>query len=421
MSKTPLSKAPKRTTNARPKRSVEHPLRDYVRTNAENRPGVYRMLGPDDAVLYVGKSIRVRTRLLSYFRAAVGEKPHDLMQETAKLAWDYIPDEFGALVREMKLIQKWRPRFNVQHKRKRRYAFVKVTAEKAPRLVPVRRVVEDGSKYYGPFPALLRLADAARDLAQVLGLRDCTQSVPILFSDQTELFAVERTAHCLRAQLGGCLAPCAGRTSSQMYSERLRIGQAFLEGRTTEPIDILERRMREAADRHEFEYASRLRDRAERLRQFAEHLSAFRGHVESLSFIYRVKGYDEGERLYLIRCGRIRRIFNAPKTRPQWHAVDRAVREVFSGPDRGPSALEPEEAAEILLIARWFRLNPAERGRTVRPERWLSSRSGPKPSASRLRTRELRQQHAGDPHDLGFSPLKADQKSFFVKARNPPR
>ena len=283
--------------------SAETPLRAFVRQSAENRPGVYRMLGPSDEILYVGKSIRVRTRLLSYFRAGPDEKAFDLMAETRKIAWDYIPDEFGALVREMKLIQRWRPRFNVQHKRKRRFAFVKVTQEKAPRLLPVTRVVEDGSKYFGPFPAGLNTAEASRDLAQVLGLRDCHGAMPVLFSDQVELFAVERTAQCLRAQLGSCLAPCAGEASSTEYARNLALACAFLEGRSQEPISMLEERMRAAATRMEFEYASVLRDRCERLRDFSEHLAAFRGHVESLSFLYRVEGYQGGERLYLIRRG----------------------------------------------------------------------------------------------------------------------
>lgn len=341
------------------------------------------MLGADDEVLYVGKSIRVRTRLLSYFRAKDDEKAFDLMAETRKIGWDHIPDEFGALVREMKLIQRWRPRFNVEHKRRRRFAFVKVTSGKAPRLIPVRRVVEDGSKYYGPFPALLRLAEAARDLAQVLGLRDCTQSTPILFADQTELFDVERTAHCLRAQLGSCLAPCAGQTSSTEYSDKLNAAKAFLEGRSDEPIRILEGRMEAAAATHEFEYAARLRDRADRLRLFSEHLAAFRGHVDGLSFVYRVAGYDGGERLYLIRSGRIRKIYNQPAGRAERTRVDSAVRAVFAGPDQAPSALEPEEAAEILLIAKWFRRHPAERGRTIRPERWLAPYSGRKLKAAK--------------------------------------
>ncbi len=360
------------------------PLREFVQANAENRPGVYRMLGEEGRILYVGKSIRIRTRLLSYFRASPGEKPHELMEATREIAWDYIPDEFGSLVREMKLIQRWRPRFNVQHKRRRRYAFVKITKEPAPRLVPVTRVVEDGSRYYGPFPAIMRLAEAVRDLAQVLGLRDCPGPTPVYFSDQLEIFDLPRTPLCLRADLGTCLAPCAGWASSTDYGARLEVAERFLEGVSDEPFHVVDSRMRDAAQRHEFEYAARLRDRGDRLRQFREHLAAFRGHVESLSFVYRVEGYEGGERLYLIRKGRIRKVVAKPRRKRDRERVDRAVRNVFSGPDLAPSALEPDEAAEILLIARWFRLNPAERRRTVKPERWLG------PETARRRTRVAR-------------------------------
>ncbi len=364
-------------------------LREFVRAKAENRPGVYRMLGQDGRILYVGKSIRVRTRLLSYFRASPGEKPHELMEATREIAWDYIPDEFGSLVREMKLIQRWRPRFNVQHKRKRRYAFVKITREPAPRLIPVTRVVEDGSRYYGPFPAVMRLAEAVRDLAQVLGLRDCPGPTPVFFSDQLEIFDLPRTPLCLRADLGTCLAPCAGWSTSTDYAERLQVAERFLQGLSDEPFTVVDGRMREAARRLEFEYAARLRDRGERLRQFREHLTAFRGHVESLSFVYRVEGYEGGELLYLIRKGRIRKVLAKPRRKRDRERVNRAVREVFSGPDLAPSSLEPDEAAEILLIARWFRMNPTERRRTVKPERWLGtgSRRGRSNGKGRARAR----------------------------------
>jgi len=135
-------------------------LRDHVRTHVEDRPGVYQMLGVDGQPIYVGKSIRVRTRLLSYFRAPAGDKAANLIRETGRIRWEYIPNEFSALVREMKLIQRWQPRFNVQHKRKRTYAFVKLAREVAPRIVPVTRVIADGSLYFGPFPAVGKVGAA---------------------------------------------------------------------------------------------------------------------------------------------------------------------------------------------------------------------------------------------------------------------
>ena len=189
-------------------------LREHIRIQAENRPGVYRMFGPGDELLYVGKSVHVRTRVLSYFRASKGEKAWELIRETARIEWDYIPNEFSALVREMKLIQQWQPRFNVQHKRKRIYAFVKITAEVAPRVLPVTRITDDGATYYGPFPRVRAVARTVRELGHVLGLRDCPPTTPVFFGDQMEMFKAGRIPHCMRAELRTCLAPCCGRPSA---------------------------------------------------------------------------------------------------------------------------------------------------------------------------------------------------------------
>jgi excinuclease ABC subunit C len=114
-------------------------LREHVRLVAEDRPGVYRMLDGSGDVLYVGKSVRVRARVLSYFNAPEGDKPELLMREARAVEWEYVPNEFEALLKEMRLIQRHRPRYNVQHKRRPSYCFVKLTREPAPRLAAVTR------------------------------------------------------------------------------------------------------------------------------------------------------------------------------------------------------------------------------------------------------------------------------------------
>jgi len=349
-------------------------LRETVRGKLENRPGVYRMLGPTGELLYVGKSVRLRTRILSYFRASRGEKPWDLIRETARIEWDYIPNEFFALIQEMKLIQQRQPRFNVQHRRRRMYAFVKVTREPAPRVLPVTRVIEDGATYYGPFPRVRAVADTVRELAHVLGLRDCPATTPVFFEDQLEMFGNGRIPHCIRADLKTCLAPCCGRPRAAEYRRAVQLARRFLEGTAEAPLADLERRMAEAAGRLEFEYAALLRDRLERLRDFRDQLVAFRGAVEDLTFVYRVPGHGGDDRVYLIRRGRIRRELPHPKGRRARRVVARAVEDVFSEVDRGPGGLEPQDAAEILLVARWFRLRPRERRRTLSPERWLAEK-----------------------------------------------
>lgn len=350
-------------------------LREHIRAQAENRPGVYRMFGPDEELLYVGKSIHVRTRVLSYFRASKGEKAWDLIRETARIEWDYIPNEFYSLISEMKLIQQRQPRFNVQHKRRRIYAFIKVTAEVAPRILPVTRIAEDGATYYGPFPRTRSVARTVREIGHVLGLRDCPASTPVFFDDQLEIFRGGRVPRCIRAELRTCLAPCCGRPTATEYGSAVELAKRFLEGRAEKPLAAIETQMSEAAARMDFEYAGLLRDRLERLRFFRDELVAFRGKVEDLTFVYRVPGFRGDDRVYLVRRGRIRRELAHPKGKRGRERVARAIDEVYGETERGPAALSAQDAAEILLVARWFRMNPKERRRTRAPEDWLREKA----------------------------------------------
>ncbi|MEJ2538896.1 MAG: nuclease [Gemmatimonadota bacterium] len=349
-------------------------LRARVRAQAENRPGVYRMLGPGGELLYVGKSVRVRSRVLSYFRAEPGQKPAEIIREATDVEWEYIPDEFGALVREMRLIQEHRPRYNVQHKRKRAFAFVKITREPAPRVLPVTRVGQDGAEYFGPFPRVGHVARTIRDLSHVLGLRDCPSATPMHFADQLDLFgeaaAFERVPGCIRAELGSCPAPCAGGITAGDYLKRVEEARTFVQGLSWRPLTLLHEAMVRAARRLDFEYAAAQRDRMDRLRRFQEDLAAYRGEVEGLRFVYPVDGHNGARRFYLIRSGRIVDQFPAPRSPRTEARCGERVHAAFSGPTTGAAGLTAHEAAEILLVSRWFRLNPAERERTVPPARW---------------------------------------------------
>ena len=354
--------------------SALHPaLKAHVSGHAENRPGVYRWIGGDGQILYVGKSVRVKTRLLSYFREDQG-KIARMMREARDVAWDYIPNEFAALVREMRLIQTWRPRYNVQHKRKRRHGFVKVTLEAAPRVLPVTRVVGDGSTYYGPFGRVGWVAEAVGDLVRTLGLRDCRGDTPVQFGDQFEIFSSGPAPRCMRGDTGSCLAPCAGRCLSQDYDGRVGDARAFLEGKGDVPLRLLDQRMAEAAARLDFEYAGRLKERRDRLGKLQDYLAGFRGRIENLRFLYRVPGFRGNDRLYLIHHGRIRGEFPAPRSTPERARIREAVRAEHDRLVRPDLDLDSNTAAEVLLVAQWFNRRPKERDRAVSIPDFLASK-----------------------------------------------
>jgi excinuclease ABC subunit C len=349
-------------------------LREHVRLKAEDRPGVYRMLDGNGELLYVGKSIRVRTRLLSYFTAVEGEKGELLMREAHGIEWEYVPNEFEALLREMRLIQRHRPRYNVQHKRRPSYCFVKLTRDPAPRLAAVNRVTGDDAIYFGPFPSVRQVAETVTELCRAVGIRDCPASTPVFFADQLEIFNAGRTPRCLRGDLGTCLAPCAGLPDASTYRERVREAHRFLEGRGVAPVERLRARMAEAAEKRDFEYAALLRDRVGRLVDFQERMGAWRGEMDALTFLYRVPGFGGEDRLYLLRRGRVQEETSYPKSAAARAAVSELVEDVYRRREPSARALEREEAAEILFVAAWFRRRPREMKRTRSPKQWLEER-----------------------------------------------
>lgn len=342
-----------------------------MRAHAANRPAVYRMVASDGEIVYVGKSKQLRSRLLSYFRCGFPEeKGARILREADRIEWDYVPSEFAALLEELRSIKRYRPRFNVALKRDaRHYAFIRLTAGPAPKLLVVRGPGQDESgTYYGPFQGAQRVAEAVRELSDALALRDCAADQRIHFADQPDLFVeFARTPGCIRFEIRKCLGPCVGGCTARQYAGRVALAVAFLEGADDGPIEQLRREMVSCSERLEFERAASLRDKLHRLEGLREQFARLRFAIESLSFVYRVPGYDGADRLYLVRRGRVRGEADAPRTRADRTRLQRAAQEVFdtAAPDGG--TVPSHEIDELLLLSSWFRRFPGELDRCTAP------------------------------------------------------
>jgi excinuclease ABC subunit C len=354
-------------------------MRAVVKAGATDRPGIYRMLAEDGEVLYVGKSKQVRTRLLSYFRCAYPEeKGGRILREAHSIDWEYTPSEFGALLRELRLIKRFRPRFNVQMKRDgRHYAFIKVTRGTAPKLLVVRGGgTDDTSVYYGPFQGAQRVSEAVRELNDALGLRDCSLDRSMHFADQQELFQLlPRTPGCIRHEIRKCLGPCVGGCSETVYMDRVRLARAFLDGTDDGPMALLRSEMEASSDRLEFERAAVLRDKLHRLETLREQFARLRFAVETLSFVYTVPGYDGEDRVYLIRRGQVRAEEPAPRSHRDRSRIRELVDDVFQSAERPSASIPTHEIDELLLLSSWFRRFPKELERTEVADRWRPRRS----------------------------------------------
>src|SRR5687768_8510384 len=174
-------------------------LRRRVRGLAENRPAVYRMFDATGRVLYVGKAKRLRTRLLTYFRASYpDDKAARILYAASEITWEYVPSEFAAYLGELRQIRKFRPHFNWKGNRTRRSVLIKIAGGAAPRVYGGGAIARDDIRCYGPFQSMSRMLEAVRTLNDLLGLRDCPATMPVVFAGQGDLFDQPRQAGCMR-------------------------------------------------------------------------------------------------------------------------------------------------------------------------------------------------------------------------------
>ena len=346
-------------------------LRASVTAGTENRPAVYRMIAADGEIVYVGKSKALRSRLLSYFRGAwPADKGMRILAAADRIEWTYVPSEFAALHAELTLIKKWRPRSNVAGKRDaRHYAFLRLTAGPAPRLQVVRGGGDGRGTYYGPFVGAARLADAARELSDALGLRDCTLDRRMAFDDQRELFTkLERTPGCIRYEIKRCLGPCIAACSSAAYDERVVLARGFLDGADSGPLDRLRTQMSAASDALEYERAASYRDKLQRLEGLRESFNRLRFAVETLTFAYPVPGHGGDDRIYLVRRGRVVDQVSANGRLDDLPHLTALARTIDEAPGVRGRAIPAHEIDELLLLSSWFRQHPGELARAVRAD-----------------------------------------------------
>jgi excinuclease ABC subunit C len=348
-------------------------LRQRVRALAENRPAIYRMTDALGRIIYVGKAKRLRTRLLTYFRAEYpDDKAARILYAASGIQWDYVPSEFAAYLGELRQIRSHRPHFNHRGNVTRRSVLIKLSSESAPRLYAGATVAQEDARCYGPFRSMSRTLEAVRTLNDLLGLRDCRMTMPPVFAGQGDLFGEPRQAGCMRHELGFCSGPCAGFVEQWDYQRRVETVVAFLEGRTLQPLDRVVRAMQEASAEARFEVAARWREKFEELEWLLAATSRARSARDLLTFVYRDPGDFGDDRVYLVRQGVVRASYPFPATPIEHEAFRAVVAAELERPQPPAGPLPLESIDEILLLMSWFRAHPEALRRTTPLERWAA-------------------------------------------------
>jgi excinuclease ABC subunit C len=222
------------------------------------RPGVYRMFGADQELLYVGKARSLKDRVASYFVAGnVQPKVQALLRQITAIEVTVTNSETEALLLEYNLIKAHKPRFNIVLRDDKSYPYIHLdTAHEFPRLVFYRGSRSAAGRYFGPFPNAGALRDTLNQLQKLFRVRNCRDS-----------FFANRSRPCLQHQIGRCSAPCVGLISREDYAEDIAAAVKVLDGRSDEVNAELQARMEEAGSRLQFERAAQVRDQLAALKR----------------------------------------------------------------------------------------------------------------------------------------------------------
>ena len=231
-----------------------------------NAPGVYLMKASDGTVIYVGKAIRLRTRVRSYFSVQLANRKlavesrensaHALTSQMMRYVTeiDYIvtETEVEALILENNLIKAHQPRYNVKLKDDKRYPYLRVTVnEPFPRIHITRKAENDGTRYFGPFVHVRSTRQTLKQLTKLFPIRTCT--LPLVEAGNT--YRV-----CLDYHIGRCPGPCADKIDTADYDEMVQKVCQFLSGNTDAVVKELTEQMQAAAEALDFETAAKYRD-----------------------------------------------------------------------------------------------------------------------------------------------------------------
>ncbi len=269
--------------------------------NLPNKPGIYQFKNEKGKVIYVGKAINLKNRVKSYFTGGnQSVKTTALVAKTRDLELIVTDNEVEALVLENNLIKEFRPRYNINLKDDKSYPFIKVTNEPYPRIYPTRRLIRDGSRYFGPYTSVSSMKFALRMINQLFKIRSCNLNITRENIDKKK-FKV-----CLDYHIKKCDGPCEGLISEVEYGEMVGEVVKALKGKTDDLIEDLNIKMKLLVEKLEFEKAAEIRDKLEQLKIISSKQKVVSDDFEDRDIIaIAYEGKDSACSVFNVRNGKL--------------------------------------------------------------------------------------------------------------------
>lgn len=338
--------------------------------NLPDNPGIYQFINDKGKIIYIGKAKNLKNRVRSYFHSGItSPKTLTLVKKITDIEIIVTDSEIEALVLESNLVKEYKPRYNINLKDDKSFPFIKVTNELYPRIYPTRRIVRDGSKYFGPYTDVKSMKSALRMINQIFRIRSCKLDIT-LSSIEKKKFKV-----CLDYHIKKCDGPCEGFISAEDYYEMVTQVNKMLKGKTSELITELSERMDNYSATLEFEKAADLRDRINRLTVISEKQKVVSDDFEDRDIIAAAfEGKDSAVTIFNVRSGRLigkkqlKLIIESDETIET--ILSAIIKQYYSDDLEIPSEIVLEtEPAESDLIKEWLKLKNDKKVKLVVPKK----------------------------------------------------
>ncbi len=330
-------------------------------------PGIYLMHDAAGDIIYIGKALSLRSRVRSYFGSSKGFDPKTRRLVARITDFDFIvtDTEVEALILENNLIKRHQPRYNVVLRDDKQYLYLKVTtAETYPRVLTTRRVIRDGSRYFGPYPRAKDLRQTLKLLNRIFPYRTCTLDMDKVFDRA-----------CLKYDIGRCNAPCIRAVNPEDYRNVIDQTIAFLDGHHEPIVSALETAMQRASAEQRYEAAAAFRDRLRAIHRVVAEQKVMDPDRRDQDVIGVAReGREAIGQVLTIRNGKLigRNSFRltAAGDEPLGELVSEFVREYYGRSEQVPKqVLLPAAIDDLDVVSEWLNIMRKDKVEVLAPRR----------------------------------------------------
>lgn len=318
------------------------------------KPGCYLMKDSNGRIIYVGKAISLRNRVRSYFHESADHsyKTYQLVQNIADIEFIVVGSELEALILEMNLIKQYMPRYNVRLKDDKRYPYIKVHwQDPYPKLTVTRRMLDDGSRYFGPYTSVWAVHQTLDVLRKIFPYLTCAREI-----------TGKDARPCLYYDIKLCSGPCIGAISQENYRQMIDDLCKFLEGRTDPIVKRLNTEMEKASEELRFEKAAALRDQVQAIDRVVEKQKVISSDQKDSDVIAMARSDGEAcVQIFFVRSGKLigREYFILEGTEEEQdeEILSEFVKQFYAQAAFVPqNVLLPKELEEAQIIKQWLNM-----------------------------------------------------------------